>query len=218
VTVEHPRTGESAEIVLERAMLINGIRGTLYVPDLAALVPLGIDSARSGDYAPLLAQTLMLTDAMEDNLAEGMFLSVVCSEDVPFISDDDVARETNGTRIGSQIVEMMRESCALWRRADVPDGYREPVEVDVPTLVLSGDLDPVTPPRWGEHAAESLPHARHVVVPGAGHGTLGVPCMDGVLADFVAGADPDALDVSCLDEHLRPRFFVDFAGPSLAAR
>lgn len=218
VVVEHPRTGASVDVKLTRTMVTTAIRGILYIPDLAALLPLAISRARVGDYAPLLAQTLLLTEGMEDNLAEGMFMAVVCSEDVPFISDEDVARETKGTFIGSQIVDTMRESCALWSRADLPDGYREPVAVDVPTLVLSGDLDPVTPPRWGEHAAKSLSHARHVVVPGAGHGTLAVPCMSGVLADFLAGADPDALDVSCLDENVRPRFFVDFAGPSLAAR
>jgi pimeloyl-ACP methyl ester carboxylesterase len=218
VIVEHPRTGEAVEMELTRSMLAHGIRGSLYVPDLSALLPLAISRARVGEYSPLIAQTLLLRDGMARNMAEGMFLSVICSEDVPFITAADIERDADGTMLGREIVETMQESCALWRRAELPDGYRDPVAVDVPTLVLSGELDPVTPPRWGEHAAETLGRARHIVVPGAGHGTLGVPCMSDVLADFVASADPEAVDASCVEAHVRPPFFIDFAGPSLAAR
>ena len=168
VVVEHPRTGETTELELTAKVLASGIRGTLYVPELAALLPLSIAKAHQGDYAPLLAQTLLFSDGLSSNLAEGMFLSVICAEDVPFITDEAVARETKGTLLGSLMVDNLKESCALWDQAELPEDYRDPVAVDVPALVLSGDLDPVTPPRWGEHAAETLGNAKHLVVPGRG--------------------------------------------------
>jgi pimeloyl-ACP methyl ester carboxylesterase len=218
VVVEHPRTGETTELELTAKVLAAGIRGTLYVPELSTLLPLSIARAHDGDYGPLLAQTLLFSDGIAGNLAEGMFLSVICAEDVPFITDEAVARETSGTMLGTLMVDNLRDSCALWDRAELPVDYREPVAVDVPTLVLSGDLDPVTPPHWGEHAAETLSNSTHVVVPGRGHGTTTIACVSDIITAFIDSADPAAVDASCVEELQRPRFFVDFAGPSLAER
>lgn len=215
VTVAHPRTGAEETVELSGRALASGIRGMLYAPELATLLPLSISAAARDDFAPLVAQAALLGDGMSTGLAEGMFLSVICAEDVPFITEEAAAEETAGTLMGTMFVEHLQATCAHWVQAPIPEGFRDPVVSDVPALVLSGALDPVTPPRWGEHALQTLSQGRHVVVPGAGHGITTLPCADTVLASFFETGDAKGLDASCLEARTRPPFFIDFAGPEI---
>jgi pimeloyl-ACP methyl ester carboxylesterase len=148
------------------------------------------------------------------NMSQGMFFSVVCSEDAPLMSDEALSRETKGTWMGETGVRNMLKPCAFWPRGELPKDYREPVKSDVPVLLLSGELDPVTPPSWAEDAKRTLTHSLHVVLPGVGHGTSTVGCARSLMADFVARGSVEGLDPSKCGAGLkRPPFFTSFAGP-----
>jgi pimeloyl-ACP methyl ester carboxylesterase len=95
----------------------------------------------------------------------------------------------------------------------VPKGYREPVKSDVPVLLLSGELDPVTPPEWAEDAKRTLTHSLHVTLPGVGHGTSAIGCARALMADFVARGSVEGLEPKCGEGLKRPPFFTSFAGP-----
>jgi pimeloyl-ACP methyl ester carboxylesterase len=69
----------------------------------------------------------------------------------------------------------------------------------VPLLAVSGELDPVTPPRYGDAVVEHLPNARHLVLPGQGHSVIGTGCMPKLFAQFIETADAAALDAKCLE-------------------
>ena len=103
---------------------------------------------------------------------------------------------------------MYERVCAGWPRGEVPaDFYRIPPAAS-PVLLLSGGLDPVTPPRHAERVAQALgPKARHVVVANAGHGVMGIACMRDVLYRFI-DADDDAqslaVDAGCANAVPRP--------------
>ncbi|MBC8072262.1 MAG: alpha/beta fold hydrolase, partial [Deltaproteobacteria bacterium] len=211
IDVEDPRTYEHVDIELTADMVALVLRNVLYVPALTAMLPLSLQRAGYGDMDSLIAQALVLGDAMGDSMSTGMFLSIVCAEDVPFIDEAMLTERSADTTAGTKLVELFRESCSVWPRAELPAGYREPVQLDTPTLVLSGALDPVTPPRWGEHVLNGLSAGRHVIVPGAGHGTLTQGCVPELIQSFLDGAD--ALEVGCVDAVQRPPFFLDFAGP-----
>jgi hypothetical protein len=79
-------------------------------------------------------------------------------------------------------------------------------------LLLSGELDPVTPPRYGDEVLKSLPNARHLVGKGQGHILLTRGCTPKLAADFVEGLDPKGLDASCLDPLTALPFFVNYNG------
>ena len=211
VRVNDPRSGERVEIPIDRDIVAGAVRGLLYQPGLAAVLPVTLERAAAGDFSPLVAQATLFSDALAEDLAEGMFLSVVCTEDVPFITDDMV--DGKGSFLGTFIVDELRRACRVWPAAELPDGYREPVRSDVPVLLLSGALDPVTPPRWGEHVAQGLSNARHVIVPGTGHGTLYVGCVPQLVRTFFETGDPLAVDAACVEDLRRPPFFIDTAGP-----
>ncbi|MCX5732583.1 MAG: alpha/beta hydrolase, partial [Deltaproteobacteria bacterium] len=84
--------------------------------------------------------------------------------------------------------------------------------IEVPTLLLSGEADPVTPPRWADLAAASLPASRRIEIPGQGHGVLIRGCLPRVVAEFVKRGSTDGLDVSCV-ERMRPApIFLDMQG------
>ena len=70
-------------------------------------------------------------------------------------------------------------------------------------LAITGELDPVTPPRYGDAVVDHLTDARHLVLAGQGHNVIGAGCMPELFAQFLETADAGALDADCL-ARLRP--------------
>src|SRR5690606_1660628 len=123
--------------------------------------------------------------------------SVVCTEDAPFISDEEITRAAEGTWIGEGLARNMLKVCDTWPRGQLDESYRAPVSSETPVLLLSGALDPVTPPSWGEVAKKTLPNSLHLVVDGVSHNTMSVGCVRRSMADFVERGSVQGLDDSC---------------------
>ncbi len=150
-----------------------------------------------------------------DQLAAGMQYSVLCSEDAPFIAAAEVDRAAmSRTFQGTDQIDAMLEVCKLWPRGPMDADMHSPLHSDVPTLLLSGEADPVTPPADAERAARGLTVKRLVVLSGEGHGQLNVSCVPRLMASFLNTADPDGLDTSCLRGHSVEPFFVGMSGPA----
>jgi len=73
-------------------------------------------------------------------------------------------------------------------------------------LLISGNLDPVTPPRWGVEAQKYFPNSVHIIVPGA-H-VSGSDCIADITRRFIETADPKRLDTSCVAKTKLPPFVV----------
>jgi pimeloyl-ACP methyl ester carboxylesterase len=155
----------------------------------------------------------MVDSGFGNGLSIGMFFSIVCNEDLPFIADGALAKSAEGTFVGPRFADDIVRTCALWPKVDVPRAYREPVASTAPVLLLSGELDPVTPPRWAELAAKTLSNSTQVVVPGNGHGTLGSACARDMVEKFLETGTTQGLDTTCAAKGGRPPFFTSFAGP-----
>ena len=138
----------------------------------------------------------------------GMTLSVLCTEDLPRIDLNEVSRATRGTFLGTVMVDAWARTCEEWPRADLPDGYDERVPIHAPTLLLSGELDPVTPPQWGEMVRETMPRSLHLVVPGAAHNASPVGCVPDLMATFLDRGTAEGLDTKCVDVGRTAPFFV----------
>jgi pimeloyl-ACP methyl ester carboxylesterase len=214
VVAPHPVTGEQTRVRIERDVVAGNLRGLLYSAEVSSLAPLIIDRASRGDWGPFLALTSQLTGGFAKGMSRGMFFSVLCAEDAPFIREEDIVRESAGTLVGEGLARRILEACEVWPRGEVPQGYREPVASQVPVLLLSGELDPVTPPAWAEQARATLPNSAHLVVPGVGHNALVHACARGVFRTFLERGSVEGLPGgSCADAGSRPAFFVNFAGP-----
>jgi pimeloyl-ACP methyl ester carboxylesterase len=211
VRLTHPRTGVPETVEISARSLASIVFGALYSPATAALLPILIERAETGDYQGLVA--LAFAGDQSENMSVGMQLSVICSEDAPLISSADVTRETAGSIFGVHLVSGQRRACEMWPRASLPPDYHAPIRSEVPALVLSGAVDPVTPPAWGERVVAHLPKGRHLVAAATGHGVIGTPCGARLIADFLEGGDAAALDAGCLEQPRHPPFFLTPSGP-----
>lgn len=217
VRAAHPRTGETLDFDVSRDGIVMLLRSALYNADATRLLPLIIQQAHSGDYAPLLA----LADPMADIgslMSIGMLFSVLCAEDIGFISDTDMASMAAEPFMGTAVIDTWGKVCDFWPRGDIPESYHAPVVSDKPVLVLSGELDPVTPPRWGRLVAEHLSNSLHVVVPGAAHGTIIYGCVQQMMEQFIDEASVVGLDPTCVESLERPMFFRSFTGPRVGTK
>jgi len=206
-TIVDPRTGERADIQVNENVFLSGLFRPLYVAELASLLPLGISAAASGDFNPLLAQNLELADDIAENLSIGMHLSVVCAEDVPRITRADL-EAVGASFFGRALVDDFLRACGTWPRGKVPDDYYTPVKSPVATLILSGGIDPATPPRHGEEVAAGLPNARHFIAPHLGHGVSLHGCGPRLVESFIRAGSAAALDGKCLQRIPRPLFVL----------
>ena len=118
------------------------------------------------------------------------------------------------TYFGDDFARPMLDVCAFWPRGTLPADYHQPVKSDVPVLLLSGALDPITPQAHAEAAKATLSHGTHLVVPGVGHGTSAHGCVPELIAQFLEAGSGAGLDGGCVDGLGRPPFFVSFAGPT----
>jgi pimeloyl-ACP methyl ester carboxylesterase len=213
VRTRHPRTGAMVDLEISRDGFVSQLRAALYDPDVVSLLPLIVQRAAGGDFDPFIALGAAFTGGIADSISLGMFLSVVCAEDLPYISAAERSEALAGTFLGPVMLDAIEKSCAVWPAGELPPGYTDPVRSDHPVLILSGALDPATPPRWGEEVARHLSRARHVVAAGAAHNVLPRGCAADVVARFLEAGDAADLDLSCFDGSRRPPFFLDPAGP-----
>src|SRR5690606_6968292 len=134
----------------------------------------------------------------------------ICAEDAD--RHDEAASAAEGTLLGPQVAHMFFAACQAWPHGGRPQDFTAPLQADIPTLLLAGGLDPVTPPRYAERVLQGLSNGRHLVVRGQGHGTLSLGCMPRLLGQFLENADPDALETSCLSHMSYVPPFTSFNG------
>jgi len=212
VELPDPTTGGPTQTLLNRQLAAGTVRFMTYSPQTAALIPLLIAAAVDGDLVPLTAQSLVTTASVSDSISSAMMFSVLCAEDVPFYGD--LATEDTESFLGADLADRFRMVCEEWSAADVPAAVKVPQASAIPVLLISGEADPVTPPRWGDVAAEPLSRSLHIVAPGMGHINLTSGCIPKLAAQFIVDGGPEALDPACVDDLRPPPFFVDFTGPA----
>lgn len=215
VEIPNPRTGSMQSFKFGAEQLAAVLRFGSYEQSFAAMLPLVVTEAVVGNYRPIGTLFLLTSSSVQEMIAFGMHNSVVCSEDVPRYDTVSIDRAAvAATYLGTGFLDALPQLCRNWPQGLVDPDFFKPLVSDIPTLLLSGSLDPVTPPKDAASVARSLKHSRHLIFQGAGHGQLSIPCMDRVLADFYANADPKGLDTRCLDRRLQSPFWISLAGPA----
>ncbi len=148
-----------------------------------------------------------------DGDSEGMFNSVECSEEVPFNSMEAVQQNLAGIpeAIAEGLVftvEGTFDDCAKWDVPPAAESENQPVISDVPTLVLSGRYDPITPPSWGQAAADYLSRSYHFVFPNTGHGAVdSIECATQIALAFL-NSPQQPPDSSCISTLTPPDFYI----------
>jgi pimeloyl-ACP methyl ester carboxylesterase len=213
VEINLPNTNpaKTAKVKLSRNLAAEAIRYMLYSPAGAARVPVTLHQAATGNFAPLAQAAYYFRNDIVSGGSNGMYLSVTCAEDLPWIKASEAERVSQNTFLGDYRFTQQTEACALWPRAKISSDFAKPVQGSAPVLIFTGEWDPVTPPSNGDAAARSLPNSRHIIVPHGGHGfggLDGLPCLDSLITHFVEQGSAKNLDTNCLVNVKRRGFIL----------
>ncbi|MFC0251403.1 alpha/beta fold hydrolase [Massilia consociata] len=209
LSLSNPRTAKPVEVNMTAARFYGTIHNILYSPADARRLPFLIHNAAQGRWQPFVARQNLASDfGLEGNVAILLQLAVVCAEDVPRLTPE--LRKSDDTQVTRLLTDRFPAMC---KAMNVPAvAARAPTPIDAPALLLSGALDPITPPHRAATAAKYMPRAQHVVVANAGHGVSQLGCAPRLLRAFLD--KPQArLDAACLNEIPAPTFQLGSAGP-----
>lgn len=159
----NPISRQPEQVIISRYGYIDTVRLMLYSREFRNLLPLLINQTAAKNFGGFAALGFLDRHGLEAALDRGMGFSVICSESIPFIKDEDVKREMDGTYYGDSLMRSYAGACPQWPKAEVPATFPTPVKSNVPVLMISGEVDPVTPPWIGREAAKYLPNSRQII-------------------------------------------------------
>ena len=206
VDVTNVYTRATQKVTVTRDAFVDGIRQMLYVPNASAALPALIHLGANGNLGGLVGTAFQVVSQIDPRISRGMQLSVICAEDAPFITEDDIKTTSANSFYGDARVRPTLKACAEWPQAKVAASFLDPVKSAVPVLLVSGELDPVTPPWLAQIVAKTLSRSRLVIVPHATHNSY--ECIENVVADFIDKGTTEGLDISCVEKIRRPPFTV----------
>jgi len=160
-------------------------------------LPYVLHAASTGDFTPI---GQALSDDPPPSPApppRGVFLCILCSEAMPQVDAAAIEKATRGTFFGDFPVRWQLRQCAEWPRGPLPKDFWKPVSANVPVLAISGDLDPITPPRYAESVIRGFAIGRHIVVPNRSHNDVD-PCITSLFESFLIAGSTTGLDTSCV--------------------
>jgi len=220
ITLPHPTSGEMTRVKMTPSTLASAIQILSYTPETAALIPLLIHTtAERGDYSLLAAHYLMVNDSLGQAIYDGLYLSVLCAEDAPYYppalagspQPASTVPAPSAPYLPDHTAELARQ-CALWPHAAIPADFKEAVRSEIPTLILSGEADPITPPGNGDRVQVGLANSLHLVVPSSGHNVLYRGCLPKVITSFIESGTEKGLDTACVQEIQPAPFLLNFNG------
>ena len=211
--VSDPYTGEPTVLLLTDIKFKGSIRLALYSPNTRALLPYAIHQAAKENFQPILGLYSLTLGSLD--IALGMHSSVVCGEDFPRLTDA-MYQSAKHSFFGADMLDGLKQGCAIWKMPTADADFSKPIASDIPTLLLSGELDPATPPSWGDLATAKLTNSVHFVAPYATHGVAAQSCGRNLIADLVKSGSVKELDGKCLDKDVRRSFYVNASSVEVA--
>ena len=167
-----PRSGPPVKVGMTLGDFGYAVRGVLYRVDLSRQLPARIaEAAKTGNLDWFAGRYYSRAADFEADFADGLHLGAVCNEELVWIKDADVGPATANSFIGTYLLDEYRLACRGWPRVQVAADFQRPLTAPIPTLLVSGLYDPVTPPRIADRVARHLPKVRHIVDSSGHHGS-----------------------------------------------
>ncbi|HET9342302.1 MAG TPA: alpha/beta fold hydrolase [Candidatus Eremiobacteraceae bacterium] len=212
IEVENTTTHKLEKVQLSKQVFGDRLRQALYSNASAAYVPYVIDQAYAGNGVPLGTMIEASADGLNSIISEGDNLSVTCAEDIPFITEADIAQTSVGSFIGDSRVRAQQHACKIWNVRPVPAAFQDPVRSTAPVFMISGTDDPTTPPQYATEELAYLPNGKQLLIANASHDTE-VDCADALAERFVRQQSVKDLDTrSCAAQYHRPAFATSMSG------
>jgi pimeloyl-ACP methyl ester carboxylesterase len=209
ITIPHPRLGTKTPFIIDKNKLISNLRMQLYSVQMRSLVPLVIHQAYLGNYLPLAGLVSQGEDGQGIYIA--LTFNIVCNEDFHRITASMLAKDANNNFGGNDSQLPLQTACPVWPQYRPSDDFYQVVNANIPTLILSGNLDPVTPPSNGTYPTKTLPNSHHIIIKNSAHTSLGT-CAPKIINEFLTTLKPNELDESCLEELPNETFMTNLNG------
>lgn len=206
VEVQDPTTGAPFRMTVGGDEFAALLHYPLYGTQFAGRIPAMVKAAEQGDFVPSVQVAAALGSQLLPRFYFGSFLAILCSEDVPFFDPAEIEAASRDTLLEGAFTRGIQASCDVWPRHVVPAEDKQPVASPVPVLLVSGQMDPVTPASDAESAGRSLPNSLHLVLPATGHFGMFPGCSARLVGEFLERASVEGLDASCVAEIERPGF------------
>ena len=207
VAVPASRRWRAEMVAWTREGFAETIFGLLYDVAHARKIPYCIHQAYQGNFVPFAEETVRARQIAWARNDYGLTLSVMCSEDAPFIDSAFASRALAQQPLGAPLLPSVQAACAQWPRGPLPPDERAPVESSVPTLILSGARDPTGATQAAAVAAQHLPNSLQVAAPYYGHSELNA-CLLGLITTFIERPEPAALNTLCVASPHVPPFAI----------
>ncbi|WP_444920940.1 alpha/beta hydrolase [Microbulbifer sp. CnH-101-G] len=206
-----PLTGETMKYPMSRWVLQNTIRTALYSPEAAAQLPFAIQQAGLGNYNPLAGIAGLFPDSAV-GMSLGLTLSIACAEELSRITDEEISVDTSNTFVGNAFLEIFERGCEVWPVAD--RHYAKPQLRDHPVLLISGEADPITPPKYAEKQLGYLTNKQHLIIASGGHINSMRGCVPRLIKEFLDSPEEE-LQTTCVNKIHRPPFMSGIYGPEI---
>jgi len=211
ITMINPVSGTTETVRLTADTLAVAIRFLSYASETQALIPLLVHEAlTTGNLSRMASQASLVMSGLNEMLARGMELSVLCSEDYPFL---DLDADYGDTLMGNLLLQIIDAQCSVWPRGEAPQGFHDPVVSTVPVLLMSGERDPVTPPQYAALAAQTFSNSLNLVARGQAHSVMQNVCLRGITTAFIDQGSVKDLEKSCVGKIQPAPFFTSLLGP-----
>lgn len=196
-----------AELLVERGPFAESLRASMTTDAGQRRIPGIIHAAAKGDFTPFL--DAVAPGGGPPMIAEGLYLTIECSESAPRIAESAIPAATAGTFLGRYRIDEQLGACRAWPLREIDESFFAPVRSDVPALFIAGGRDHVAPLRYTEAVASGFPNSRVVVVEEMPHFPIAMSnlgCLDAMLLAFYAVGDAAAVDTACAATMKAPPF------------
>jgi pimeloyl-ACP methyl ester carboxylesterase len=212
-----PNTHGERDVKLDGDGFAGYIFQALYATEIIPALPKDIYDVHNGDTRFLSLWTLVQLTQL-DEISSGMNYAVNCTEELAFDTADSIQAVL--AKLNPKLVGFARRNgvdtseiglCAAYNKAKPNPIENQPVKSDIPTLLISGEYDPITPPDNGKATAATLSNGYFFEIPGAGHGVIpSNDCAFSIAQAFLK--DPTTKpDSSCIANLKEPAFTITTA-------
>jgi len=214
VNYEDVSTGTIQNLELTNKHLAITLRLMTYSAYGVAILPsMLFDAYENKNYAPLARQAMMQTESLSSTIATGLHNAIICTEDAPEQISADQKTAAANTYLGDEVIDALHANCEPWPAGIMDSDFKDPLVSDIPTLILSGAADPITPASYGNLVADTLTNELHIVNDHQGHMQMPLGCVPRLMAMVIDSGSVKDLDSTCLDRLYAPAFFIDANGP-----
>lgn len=205
-TVLNPDTKKTETIQISKEMFALNLRVLLMAPSSTKNIPFLIAEANKGNYEPWTNTILSIKKSYIKGVYDGMTLCVICNEDYPYISEI-ASKKENETFLEDYWIYRIKNACALWNTKKTKSKKVVVKKQQTPVLLLSGNRDAATPPKYGEEVLKYFPKGKHIAINQGSHSFDGMRnCIENIICDFVISGNTQKLDTECIEKIKFPEY------------